>query len=382
MRLVWSVITISFFVLICTQAKKNFRLRKHYVRHRQDIEKQDARNEDRGEEDRNVTKVYDTVHKYHGKKRHSSSSNGAKRYDLGLLNGLDQAHLGGDHHMNGLNGVATADVGGNTDSPSVGYLDAAHGITAALHGQKLQVGSQPMLAHHPEEEGLNPLSVYHKRDPIDHTQDSNVAGFVDNHAISLSANGHTVDGHTLNSEIGDQTVNIPTHITAGHVLGGHIGGLTGHATDGHMQIADETVVASPHLETSAQSQQLSAAQEGQAWLQHQQGTMNIAHPEGALLHSDHHTSHNLGTVGHIGTFGHIDTVGHIDAQPQAIGHHVENYMHGSEELEHHLANQRPIVISHPPIHITKNHHHHTFHDVEDQGEGCFSRFLISTACLG
>ena len=370
MRLVWSVITISFFVVVCTEAKRNFRLRRHHIRNRQDIEKQEVRNEDRGEEDRNVTKVYDTVHKYHGKKRHSSS---AKRHDLGLLNGLEQAHLGGNNHMNGLNGVATADVGANTESPNVGYLDAAHGITAALHGQKLQVGSQPMPAHHPEEEGLNPLSVYHKRDPEGHTQDSNIAGFVDNHAISLSANGHTVDGHTLNSEIGDQTISIPTHITAGHVLGSHIGGLAGHLPDGHVHIADDTVVASPHLETSAQSQQLSAAQEGGAWLQHQQGTMNIAHPEGALLHSDHHTSHNLGTVGHIGTFGHIDTVGHIDTQPQAIGHHVENYMHGGEELEHHLANQRPIVISHPPIHITKNHHHHTFHEVEDQGKRCFLR---------
>ena len=343
MKELWRILFIVVFVCSLTYSKRKIKLRKHrLLKQRQDVEKVEPRKGFPGDKDRNMSKVYDTVHKYSGESR---KTNGLKRHYLGNLNGVEGAHYDNNHH-NGLNGVATADVGVHPDAPNVGYLDAAHGIATSLNSQKLQLGGQSTPAHHPSDEGLNPLPMYHSRDSLHH----------DTSAASTVNAAFPIDHHTDG------------------LLDGHLGGdshiVNGRVTDGlaenhHIDIADQTVAASPHLDASHTSQELSADQEGAAFLQHQQGAINIVHPEG-VPHVDQ--IHDISNEQHVnldqqaGAFIHDDG-GH----PEVLDHHMGNYFHGGVELEHHLAHQEPVVISHPPIHITKNHHHESYHDVEDQG---------------
>ena len=314
MRDVWRIILVVLLISSFANSKRKFRLRKHRLsKQRQDVEKVEPRKGFPKEEDRNVSTVNDFVHKYRGKEQQGDSE---KRHYLGQLNGVEQAHILGDKP----NGILTANVGVHPESANVGYLDAAHGIATTLNSQQLQVGTQPKPAHHPSDEGLNPLPMYHSKE---HLGESTVSA-----AFPIQQHG-VIDGH----------MGADSHIVNGRVTDGLAG-------SNHIDIggtSDQTVVASPNLE-----------QEKEAFLQQQQGTMNIVQDQG------------ISPVNHVQDLHHVHLGDHA-AYPEVVGHHVDDYYHGGVELEHQLSNQQPMVISHPPIHITKQHYHASYHDVEDQG---------------
>lgn len=327
MKTLWTMLLVFLIADSLAYSKRKLKLRsKHRLfKQREHVNKVEARKGFPNADDRNMSKVYDTVHKYSDKTRQSAN---LKRHYLGHISGLEQAHYD-SNHQNGLNGIATADVGVHPSAPNVGYLDAAHGIATTLNSQKLQVGTQAAPAHHPSDDGLNPLSMYHSKDALSH-QDTVTDHHLDPHIV----NGRVTDGLAQNHFIG-ATANI----------------------------ADETVVESPHFATSHASQELSAEQEGASFLQHQQGAINLVHGNPSRFVHHVHDDANVQQVD-------LNQQNFHQAveMPAVINHHMGNYYHGGVELEHHLAHQQPVVISHPPIHLTKAHHHTTYHDVEDQGK--------------
>lgn len=333
---------ILFAVFLITNsfiyAKRKLKIHKHRLyKQRNDVVDAPPRKGYPNDENRNTSKVYDTVHIYSDK---TQTSDGLKRHYLGHINGLEQVHYDNDH-QNGLNGVATADVGTHPAAPNVGYLDVAHGIATSLNSQKLQVGSQPMPAHNPSDEGLNPLPMYHAKDIVAANSalqgDHHLGGLADGHT---GAGVHVVDGR----------------VTDGLAEGSHIDVAN---------LADQTVAGAPHVATSHLSQELSAEQDGASYLQHQQGAMNIVHA------NDDHLLSNLGNLNQHIPFDHHD--GGIQTNigsPEVLDHNMDNY-HNGMELGHRIAHQEPVVISHPPIHLTKAHYHASYHDVEDQGRNAF-----------
>ncbi|XP_065063135.1 neurogenic locus notch homolog protein 1-like isoform X2 [Rhopilema esculentum] len=334
MRLHW-IFGFLVLIIVCkVDAARHLRLRKQKIlKQRQDVEEENSRQADRG--DKNLTKVFDIVHKY---RKQKGAGSGLKRHNLGQLSGLEQVHQATDH-QNGLNGVPTADVGFSPGAPNVGYLDAAHGVTAALHGQKLQVGGQATPAHLPSEDGLNPLSMYHKDGP-------------DSHITSVPTSINADYNNGFGNHIGNDIHTTDPHVFDSNIVGGHV--TDGLPTADH-HTADETVAMSPHVATSHESQLLSAEQDGANFLQHQQGVVNIVHPNEDLMHQD--VAHN---AMHLDAFqGH-----HDEGHPVILDHHDN---HVGVELEHHLSHQTPVEISHPPVHVTQAHHHNSFHEVEDQG---------------
>lgn len=319
MRELWRRLFIVLLIGSLAYSKRKLNFRKHhFLKQRQDVKKVEPRKGFPGEEDRNVSKVNDIVHKFVGK---THQVDGRKRHFLGQLNGLEQAQRSNDQD----HGLATANVGVHPESPNVGYLDAAHGIAASLNSQQLQIGTQAKPAHHPSDEGLNPLPMYHSKD----------------HSVASTVNAaFPIDHHT--DGIIDGNIAADSHIVNGRVT-------DGLAESNHLDFggaADQTVISSPNLE-----------QEKEAFLQQQQGAINLVHGH-AISHINH--VHDLSNGQHV----HLD--GHA-VYPEVIGHQEGNYFHGGVELEHRLAHQEPVVISHPPIHITKQHHHASYHDVEDQG---------------
>ena len=306
MRELWRRLFIVLLIGSLAYSKRKSKLRKHnFLKQRQDVKKVEPRKGFPVEEDRNVSKVYDVVHKFASK---THQVDGRKRHFLG------HSH-----------GVSTANVGVHPETPNVGYLDAAHGIATSLNSQQLQIGTQPQPAHHPSDDGLNPLPMYHSKD---HSAESTVnAAFPIEQRTNGIMGGHIgADSHIINGRVTD-----------GLAVGNHldIGGA-----------ADQTAISSPNLE-----------QEKDAFLQQQQGAINIAHGE-PISQISH--VHDLSSEQHVQFAGQA-------VYPETIGHQGGDYYHGGIELEHRLAHQEPVVISHPPIHITKQHHHASYHDVEDQG---------------
>ena len=324
MRELWRTICIVLLVGSLAYSKRKLHLRKHrFLKQRQDVENDKPRKGFPGEKDRNITKIYDTVHKY-SEKMHQANSR--KRHYLGQFNGVERTVVD-QHH-----GRATATVGVHPEGPNVGFVDAARGVAAALNSQQLQIGTQPKPAHLPSDEGLNPLSMYHSR--ADSATSTVNAAFPADHHLDVMVGGHSgAESHVVDGRVTD--------------------GLVGTNNVGVGGAADQTVVTSPDLD-----------QEKEAFLQSQQGAINIV--------QDHGVSH-INHIEDIGNMQHVD-LGHHTAelyhagQPEVLQHHMGNYFHNGIELEHRLAHQEPVVISHPPIHITKQHHHATYHDVEDQGK--------------
>ena len=336
MRLWWNLVAILTITANFVAPKRTIGLHKKQHKLRQSIEEAPDRNEDRGEDGRNITTVHDSVHKYHGKGKLASS---AKRHYLGLLNGLERIHADNKQH-NGLNGFPTADLGVHANAPNVGYLDAVHGVAAGLHGQKLQIGIQPDQLPEQHGEGLSPLPIYNKREPslsIDPSVPSAIPQHLGQH-----------------ERVSEQLASALNHLV-GMSASNNI--ATGSSdTDGH-SLAGASAPNELHFDQTVAPANLPVVA----------GWHNEASTHGSSQLSDVLQQANKLDQYHLPSHDHVFHDEKMEALDRLI-HHDDQYLHGSEDVQHELSKQEPYVINNPPIHTTKTHYHQSFQTVEDEGK--------------
>eukprot|EP00794_Sanderia_malayensis_P012275 gene12275-13540_t len=383
------LVTILVVITICLSAKRN----PSKLLRRQEIDSGNnaaqgnppQREEDRDEGNRNVTKLYDAVHKYEGKARKLRS--GARRHYLGEFNTL-QGILSNTRNRNGLNGLSTGEIGAEADDPNASYLDATHGVTASLHAQKLQVGTQPDAAHPPSEDGLSPLPYYNRRKKQHILADHSVPS-----PIKV---GHHFDAAVEHVAVDHSVAAPPTSMVGNGGALGHHGDLDHFTTNVGSDAANQHVVLDQHQHGILDQHQHGILDQHQHGIldQHQHGILD-QHQPAVLNQLQHLESTNLANHVHAADMSlfanhipdqshgvqdiagvqaaegsHIDTslLGGADIGHATAGHHLDADYTGGAEVQHALADQTPYEITKPPIHVGKIHHHTSYEEVQDEGE--------------